>query len=188
VQAQLHNLRNHHELIFVSSANWHPQKRLNENIRVFKQLKRFYPTACLIVMGSNAQVGSEKDVYLTGSLPHNICGQVFRSADWMIHTAWLDHCPNTVVEALACGVPIICTEDGGTRDLIDGYGIVLKESTPYDFSLTDYDSPPLLDVEQIASPLPRRTSLPIPPDVSIELAASRYTYEFERIIQIDHNR
>ena len=103
-------------------------------------------------------------------------------SDWMIHTAWLDHCPNTVVEALGVEVPVICAEDGGTKELVRNYGIVLKEYTPYDFQLTDYENPPRLDIKQIQNTLPERRSLGMPPDVSIELCAKKYIDAFEDIL------
>jgi glycosyltransferase involved in cell wall biosynthesis len=57
--------------------------------------------------------------------------KVFAVADWMIHLAWADHCPNVVVEALSQGTPIICGEVGGTKEMIahGAYGVVLKDDS-----------------------------------------------------------
>lgn len=184
LKEQLSTLRARHELIMVSSANWHPQKRFNENIRVFQRVKEFHPTACLVVMGSNPPSASINDVYFAGSLPHELCMQVYRESDWMIHAAWLDHCPNTVVEALSCGVPVICTQDGGTCELVGSYGITLSEKTPYDFSLADYDSPPTLDISsQITRKLPDRSKLGKPQDMSIRRSAIKYVDAFKQLLQ-----
>lgn len=186
VQEQLRAIRQKHELVFVSSANWHPQKRLVDNIRVFHRAKLFHPTACLIVMGSNPQISDTlrvDDVYFAGSMPHEICMQVFRESDWMIHMAWLDHCPNTVVEALSCDVPVICTRDGGTCEIVGEYGVILDETTPYDFSLVDYDNPPSIDIDgQIIKKLPDRTRLGKPQDMSIRRATIEYVSVFEKVL------
>ena len=64
----------------------------------------------------------------------------------MIHLAWLDHCPNVVVEALSQKTPVICTNSGGTHELVRGSGIIIPESTPYNFELCDYDNPPDIEV------------------------------------------
>ena len=184
IKHQLEILKKNHEVIFVSSANWHPQKRLDVNIRVFEHLKKLYPSACLIIMGSNAQPINIKDTYWPGSLPHEICMQIYRESDWMIHTAWLDHCPNTVVEALSCGVPVICSEDGGTKELVGDYGIVLKEIEPYDFSLADYNKPPHIDIEnQLEGHLPSKINLGglSNVDISIEQCAQSYLDVFKKI-------
>ena len=64
----------------------------------------------------------------------------------MIHLAWLDHCPNVVVEALSRGCPVICTDSGGTSELVGRNGIVIPETVRYNFELLDYDNPPPLGV------------------------------------------
>ena len=183
LQENLDALRKRHEKIFVASANWHPQKRLQENIKLFTRLKKeFYPTACLIVMGSNAKAVGE-DIYQTGNLEHDHCMQILRHSDWMLHLAWLDHCPNTVIEALSCKVPVICAEDGGTKELIQGYGLILNERVKYDFQLTNYDEPPDMKIENMQlNPLPTRSSLGPIPDVSIETAAKKYCEVFESVL------
>lgn len=182
VEAQMGLLREKHEKIFVCSANWHPQKRLKDNIRLFRHLKTHYPTACLIVMGSNGHNGGESDVYVVGNQPHDVCMQVFEASDWMLHLAWLDHCPNTVVESLSVGTPVICTEDGGTREIVGDYGIVLREDVKYNYELKDYDSPPPIDVTQVGI-LPSKNDLGDHPDLSIETSASNYIRIFEDLLK-----
>ena len=94
------------------------------------------------------------DVFFTGSMPHEVCLQVFSAADWMIHLAWLDHCPNVVVESISQDCPVICTDSGGTKEIVRENGIVIKESNPYNFELADYDRPydillPSIDVSRL---------------------------------------
>jgi glycosyltransferase involved in cell wall biosynthesis len=180
LKIDLENLRNRYDKIFISSANWHPQKRLGENLRLFEQLKKKYKNSCLIVMGNNASV-SGGDVYVTGNLNHDQCIQVFKNSDWMLHLAWLDHCPNTVVEALSCNVPVICSEDGGTKEIVGRYGIVLRENSRYNFELVDYDRPPSLDLSQLKE-LPPRESLGEHCVESIESTAKKYLRTFESIL------
>lgn len=181
LQAQLDILRSKHEKIFVCSANWHPQKRLNSNVKLFKHLKGKYPTSCLIVMGNNGFV-REKDVYVTGSLSHDQCLQIFKNCDWMLHLAWLDHCPNTVVEAISCDVPVICSEDGGTKEIVGDYGIILKEKNKYNFELAYYDSPPEIPITQVED-LPEKSSLKKNTDLSIEECTRRYIEVFSSLTQ-----
>ncbi len=136
------NIRNTYKHMFVCSANWHRQKRLKENIEMFFSLKKKYPSSCLVVMGSKPDCPvSHDDIFYTGSIPHNICLQMFSAADWMIHLAWLDHCPNVVVEALSQNCPVICTDSGGTKEIVKSNGIVIEENNPYEYELTDYDNP-----------------------------------------------
>ena len=181
LESEFSKLRARYDKIFVCSANWHPQKRLRDNIELFSHLKKTYDRSCLLVLGSNPSLHREvRDVFFVGNIPHDECMQVYSSCDWMIHLAWLDHCPNTVVESLSCGTPVICSEDGGTAELVGGYGIVMKETDRYDYSLTHYDSPPELDVTRV-SVLPPREDLGSPPDVTIETSVKKYLEIFESL-------
>ena len=67
-------------------------------------------------------------------------------ADAMIHLAWLDHCPNVVVEALSQKCPVICTDSGGTKEIVGQSGLIIPEAYPYNYELTDYDDPYEIDL------------------------------------------
>jgi len=138
--------------IFVSSASWHRQKRLKENIDFFIKNRR--EDDIMIVMGKNPDVIVEKphlqnSIIFTGNLSHQQCLEIYRHSDWMIHLAWLDHCPNVVVEALSQGCPVICTDSGGTAEIVKENGIVIPEIKPYKFELTDYDNPYEINIKKI---------------------------------------
>ena len=144
---ELLKIRSQYEKVFVCSSSWHRQKRLRENVELFNMLRSQYDSACLIVMGGTPDFDAkDKDVFYTGNVPHNICLQVYSMADWMIHLAWLDHCPNVVVEALSQNTPVICTTSGGTSELVKNSGLIIPETTPYNFELCDYDDPPDLNI------------------------------------------
>jgi glycosyltransferase involved in cell wall biosynthesis len=182
IEKQIAEIRNKYNTIFVSSANWHPQKRLNDNIRIFTKFRKYYTNSCLFILGAGAPPTTDKHIFNVGNQPHDVCFQLFESSDWMIHSAWLDHCPNSVVEALSCDLPVICSSDGGTKEIVGDYGIILNETVPYDFQLAFYDNPPLIDVDQIVSALPNRAMLGIHPDLSIEKCAADYLSVFRKII------
>ena len=144
---QIQKLRKHYEKIFVCSSNWHPQKRLQDNIQLFKNFKKENPNSCLVIMGGHPDCDiDEPDIFYVGSVPHGTCLEFYSAADYMIHLAWLDHCPNVVVEALSQKCPVICTDSGGTAELVGDHGYILPEKIPYNFELLDYDSPPELDL------------------------------------------
>lgn len=185
VNNTLSGLRHKYAKIFVSSANWHSQKRLNENIRLFQHIRRVIePNSTLLVLGTNAIVSQDtniENVFFTDSLSHEVCFAIYDIADWMIHLAWLDHCPNVVVEALSRNLPVICSEDGGTKELVQNYGLILKEQTEYKFELTDYDFPPTIDVSQVTN-LPHKNILGGAPNVDIFNIAKLYLETFESIL------
>lgn len=55
-----------------------------------------------------------------GRLPH-----VLSMGHVMLHVKAPDWCPNAVIEALSCGLPVICPELGGTRELVCDAGVVV---------------------------------------------------------------
>lgn len=140
---QIREIRNRFERIFVSSASWHRQKRLKENIELFLNVAGSDDNSCLIVLGKNPDfLVSHPRIFYTGEIDQRSCLEIYRSSDWMIHLAWLDHCPNVVVEALSQGCPVICSSSGGTSEIVRQNGIIVDEKFSYDFRLIDYDNPP----------------------------------------------
>lgn len=177
----LEQIRQQYEMLFVCSANWHPQKRLSENINLYKHLRQFYKSSALIVMGSNPTPVADPHIFYTGPQPHEVCLEVFSAANWMIHLAWLDHCPNTVVESLSQLTPVICSDQGGTKELVNDFGLILKEKSPYNYELVNYDNPPKLDFSDI-SLLPEVSTLGKSYDVDMGACLDLYLDFFERIL------
>lgn len=54
----------------------------------------------------------------------------YRRMDCLVHTVAADSCPNVVVEALACGVPVVCPLEGGTVELIGTAGVAVADADP----------------------------------------------------------
>jgi len=178
---ELEHIRQKFERVYVCSAHWHPQKRLGDNIRLFKELeRRSGKSSCLLILGPNPDVMfAGSNIFYAGSVPDDVYMEIYAMADWMIHLAWRDHCPNTVVECLSQNTPVICTDDGGTAEVIDGFGVVLHDSSdPKNLEPFDYDDPPSVDVLQPFDLITRSSC----PDVSIETAAAHYMNVFSNLL------
>lgn len=180
IDPKLLRLRRDFDKVFVCSAHWHPQKRLVDDIRLFKHIQTtMYPRSCLIVLGPNPEhVIPDPTIFYAGPQTHAACLHLYAFADWMIHLAWLDHCPNVVIEAQAMGLPVICTDAGGTVEIVGSDGIILRD-LPYNYELVDYDSPPPVDVTQLTS-LPERIVFDRT-KVDIKRAAREYEAVFESV-------
>ena len=63
----------------------------------------------------------------------------------------MDHCPNTVVEAIANGLPVLCSNQGGTREIVEGAsaGIVSECDTEVDLFKLNLYEPPEPDWDQL---------------------------------------
>ena len=52
---------------------------------------------------------------------------LYKRSKKFIHLAYLDHCPNVVVDAQAAGCEIICSSTGGTHEIVNN-GTIVNES------------------------------------------------------------
>ncbi len=185
---ELAHLRSQYDQVFVCSANWHPQKRLKSNTEAYLHIRKtIAPKSALIVMGSNPDhVIADPHVFYTGSVPKDVYMQVYSMANWMIHLAYLDHCPNSVIECLSQGTPVIYPENGGTRELVKGFGICINEDSIYNNELVDYDIPPRIDVSFINSLVKMEDRLhesyDTHADITIETCAKKYIDLFTSLV------
>jgi glycosyltransferase involved in cell wall biosynthesis len=168
------------ERVFVSCANWHPQKRLKANIELFAHVHETqFPQSCMFVIGTPDTIVKHPRVRYVGDLPGIERDRLLRASDWFIHLAWLDHCPNSVIEALSAGCQVIASDSGGTAEVLDPkVDVIISERQAYDFRLAKYDEPPSIDVTQVPSLAsgPRRARAPNISDV-----AKQYLRTFEEI-------
>ena len=67
------------------------------------------------------------NVKLTGTLRSEDLAEILRSSHVMLHAAWEEPCSNAIVEAMACGLPVIYRNSGGNRELAREYGVALTE-------------------------------------------------------------
>tara|TARA_R110000787_G_scaffold34891_12_gene90045 strand:- start:4124 stop:5296 length:1173 start_codon:yes stop_codon:yes gene_type:complete len=65
------------------------------------------------------ELGVERRVGFLGSVPHHKLPRIFAAADVMALPSASEGLANAWVEALACGTPIIISDVGGARELLD---------------------------------------------------------------------
>jgi glycosyltransferase involved in cell wall biosynthesis len=64
-------------------------------------------------------------IKVIGAIDNDDMPQQMRQADVLLHPRLGDWCPNVVVEALACGLPVVCGSWGGAAELVGTGGIVV---------------------------------------------------------------
>ena len=113
--------------------------RLELALRTFALVRRVHPDARLLVSGRHvvapgpllAELGLSEDVSLLGRYSQSDAPGLYRRAHLLLHTTVNDSCPSTVIEAMACGLPIIHPASGGTVELVGheaGIGVSHLES------------------------------------------------------------
>jgi len=129
--------------IWSCAAAWRPHKRLNENVKYF--LEHRGQNDCLIVAGSNHNVNiNHPDIYCIGNVDYETLLRIYKTSKCFLHLAWLDNCPNVVVDAKAAGCKIVCSSSGGTPELVRKGDIIIQEEE-WDFKPTMLYEPPELD-------------------------------------------
>jgi len=75
------------------------------------------------------QLGVSQRCYFHGNMPHTQLAHFYNAADALVLPSSREGMPNVVLEALACGTPVIATAVGGVPELIDSedVGVLLQD-------------------------------------------------------------
>ncbi|MFH0780843.1 MAG: glycosyltransferase family 4 protein [Pseudomonadota bacterium] len=109
--------------------------RVRVALESFKKFSERFPEAELIIGGplrwsENVSVARseteqycrklsiEEKVHYLGPYSQEDAVEMFRSAHVLLHMQYNDACPRLVVEAMACGLPIVFSSTGGTPELV----------------------------------------------------------------------
>jgi glycosyltransferase involved in cell wall biosynthesis len=98
-------------------------------LRAFAQIRRRFPAARMTIAGSGPALGSlqrlaqqlgvSQAVRFTGRLDNDRIADLYRDADLAINPSTVDNMPNSLLEAMASGVPIVSTNVGGVPFLVE---------------------------------------------------------------------
>lgn len=98
-------------------------------LRAFALFAKVHPQARLVVAGSGplraelealaVQLGVADNVRFTGRVDNAGMAALYQGADLMLNPSLVDNMPNSVLEALASGVPVVSTNVGGVPYLVD---------------------------------------------------------------------
>ena len=152
--------------LWTCAAAWRPHKRLDENIRYFLE---FAPEdAALVVMGKDAErwLIHHPRVLYVGHVPWEVQVSICKRSSTFLHLAWLDHCPNVVVDARAAGCKIVCSTAGGTREIAGKTSTLIVEDE-WDVRPVNLYNQPRLDFNKI-------TQNDVDVESSIEWVAGSY--------------
>ncbi len=106
-------------------------------IQTYIELKRLYPSLRLLIAHTDT-VGRfqslmdregivvGKDVVLLGVVPYTKMPEVYNSCDILIHPSYFETFGSVVAEAMACGKPVVVTNDTGMPEVAGDCGFLVN--------------------------------------------------------------
>jgi glycosyltransferase involved in cell wall biosynthesis len=141
-----HSIIDSYENVWSCASTWRPHKRLKENIMYF--LEHSNQHDCLVVAGATDYSNTHSRVFFTGNLSQEALIALYKRSKYFLHLAWLDHCPNVVVDARASGCKIVCSSAGGTRE-IAGLDAIIVQEEEWDMNPVELYNPPKINFNKV---------------------------------------
>ncbi|WMJ80626.1 glycosyltransferase family 1 protein [Clostridium sp. MB40-C1] len=127
-------------LLYVGSI--HPRKNLHVLLKVFKSIKYYNATknTKLVIIGNYKGKAYEyylklkslarflkiqDDVIFTGSIDYQDTLYFYNSSECLINLSLYEGFPLSVIEAMACGTPVICSNNKIFNEIIGDYAILV---------------------------------------------------------------
>jgi len=135
---------NHFNIICVSRVT--PRKGIRFLVQAFKILEARYDHIRMIIAGDGNEkksleqlvrgLGLEDKVVFLGVVPHEKLIDYYQKANVFVLPSLNEGMSNTMLEALACGLPMVATDTGGTKELITNRknGLIVEMQNPDDLA------------------------------------------------------
>lgn len=142
------------------SHSFRPYHRLHDAMRILGHLNFINPKQRyhLFILGGDEgksfdyargvaareKLEEGRDFTFLGKRPYNELASVYRGSDMMLNLSYWDTCPNVVIEAMACGLPVVGVGHGGVKELVEQEGgILVSEDIPFTWiPHTDFERMP----------------------------------------------
>jgi glycosyltransferase involved in cell wall biosynthesis len=110
-----------HKGINISVANkWRRHKRLKEIIGLFLEFQKDFTNSTLHIFGKlhDNRIVNHPNIKYYGHVERPKLIDMYRKTDFTIHLSKRDSCPNSVVEYIGAGIPVITTDNcGGATEM-----------------------------------------------------------------------
>jgi glycosyltransferase involved in cell wall biosynthesis len=157
----------------VAAAQWRPSKRLGSVISGAEHYFKQNSQACLFILGDvESKIQSKvKDrcnrIFFLGRVEHDLVSHFYKCASACINLSIMDACPNSVIEAMAHGTPVVVTKHQGVVEL-------MNETSGYVINDSDWDYGPLSFTKDVVKVDPILVAAGISHCIKIGRSSFRY--------------
>lgn len=143
--------------VWSCASAWRPHKRLSANLEYF--CEKADKESVMIVAGKDSDKGvidkynkeAGGRIFSIGELNYFQLLSLYKRSSHFVHLAFLDHCPNVVVDAQASDCKIVCASSGGTSEIVSD-GLIVKD-IDWNLRALDLYNPPTLDYDNFTEVL-----------------------------------
>ena len=131
--------------VWSCASSWRPHKRLNENIRYFLEFAPKNSILAVAGKGASSEMLNHRfneRIKFLHEIDYMSLLSLYKRSSTFVHLAYLDHCPNVVVDAQASGCRIICSSSGGTQEIVEKGTIIVEDE--WNFKPCKLYKPPAL--------------------------------------------
>lgn len=113
----------------IVTRNLEPSYDIECIIHAFRIVRSFYDDAVLGIAGSGSlrsvlekkvvELGLKKSVIFYGQVDHKKIQQLYKEYDILVNASKVDNLPGSLLEAFACGLPVVSTNAGGIPYMVE---------------------------------------------------------------------
>lgn len=164
-----------------------PHKRVNEMLRIAEHYTSEHKNVCFWFCGKRREMSLSPQILFTGDLPEKDIRRHLVMADVMLNISYWDWCPNSVVESLVAGTPVICGNHGGVPEIVKHCGMILPiDQVPLKPKLQKNIPPEINDapVEDALDSILASSMKPVKAEhLYIDTIAKQYKSAFEDVLR-----
>ena len=169
---------------FIANVKWRPHKRAKETALAFVDACKKGLDKKLFITGlvEKYDIVKHPNVIYTGWIQDfELKGMLYRCSHGL-HFAWLDWCPNSVVEYICNGMSVVCSSSGGTHFIVKENGISINDEL-WDFKPHKLYDPPKLNIDLASSAILKVQNIKMTNNdhVNIYNIAKQYIAFFEEV-------
>ena len=116
------------EPVFISNRNFEKHYNVDCTLKAFRLIQNAIPEASLLVIGNGSQRNALetltaqldlKNTEFVGSLSPQQMPEYYDHAEVYLNSPSIDNMPNSIIEAFACGLPVVSTNAGGIPYIVE---------------------------------------------------------------------